>query len=50
MIGHGALGTDHMDGDGRRHDDPRGLREDLRAHVPPIAVGFVLALTVQITE
>jgi hypothetical protein len=31
-------------------DDPRGLREDLRPHVPPTAVGFLIALAVHLTE
>jgi hypothetical protein len=31
-------------------DDPRGLREDLRPHVLPTAVGFLIALAVHLTE
>jgi hypothetical protein len=31
-------------------DDPRGLREDLRPHVLPTAVGFLTALAVHLTE
>ena len=29
-------------------DDPRGLREDLRPHVPPTVVGFLIALAVHL--